>query len=610
VVEDNPLDVELMQRLLETVPEYDFAFHRSEDLRDAINYLEQATPDVIILDLNLPDSKGLETLRTIQGRYSNIPIVVVTGLQNDDMRRDILREGAQDCIDKNDPPMRLLAQNILYAIERHRAQRRQADLERIVMLNPDGIVVSDVDGNIRLRNDAARRLFGDENDASDSWIRRLVAPVTTEAGIVEVEFDGPDGPLICELHASDLFWEGKDARLITIRDRTHERHLADQVRESQKMNAIGRLAGGISHDFNNLLTVIIGYTDLLLRRRVDSDDMDEMLVEIQNAGNRAKSLTSQLLAFSRKSNPRPELLDIAEILQELQRMLNRIIGDHISLSIQPAENMPAVLMDRGQFEQVMLNLVVNARDAMPNGGSVVISCDTVDMTERKHYDGQLETGQYARITVKDSGFGIPPDVIDQVFEPFFTTKPVGSGTGLGLATTYGIVKQHGGTVLVDSTVDVGTTFSVLIPVAEQQEVSLRDERSPESDAPATNEAILYVEDDEFVRKVMRLELEDAGYRVTTVAGPTAAIDLVAQDGWRYDLLISDVSMPGMSGFALVRQLRAKVEQDIHAMFVTGFTPDDARRSDNRSDDPVLQKPFEREELLTAIRDILRKAHSS
>jgi two-component system cell cycle sensor histidine kinase/response regulator CckA len=607
VVEDNPFDVELMQRLLEAVPEYDFEFHRAGDLGQAVAVLEHHTPDVIILDLNLPDSSGLETLRTMQRSYSQIPIVVVTGVTSEDSRREILRSGAQDCIDKNDPPLRLLAHNILYAIERHQAHRRQADLEQLVRLNPDGIIVCDSAGNLCVQNDAARQLF---EHADDVWVREFIAPAATDGRIVEVEFPGAGGTTYCELHASDLNWDGAPARLITVRDRTRERHLADQVRESQKMNAIGRLAGGVSHDFNNLLTVIIGYTDLLLRKRVSADDVDEMLVEIQQAGNRAKALTSQLLAFSRKSNARPELLDVPEVVHELRKMLHRIIGDHIELAMAPHADVSPVLMDRGHLEQVVLNLVVNARDAMPKGGTVSLSFDTLQIGGREQYDADLQPGTYTRIGVTDNGIGIGDDVIDQIFEPFFTTKVMGVGTGLGLATTYGIARQYGGSVVVESAVGKGSTFNVLLPAAPEREVHLGDDVARRGDLRGSGEHVLYVEDDDFVRRVTQLELIDAGYEVTTVSGAGEAIDLVRSNGWHYDVIVSDVSMPGMTGFALLRQLRSEIEVPIRALFTTGYTPEDERRNDNLANDQVLQKPFEREELLGCIRSVLQKTHSS
>lgn len=608
VVEDNPSDAELMQSVLHTLLEYDFAFKSFSKLQDALTYLKTATPDVILLDLNLPDSSGLQTLETMQSKHGEIPIVVITSVADEAMRSRILQSGAEDCIDKNDPPLRLLAHNVLSAIERHRAQRKQGDLEKVVQLNPDGIVViCDADKRICLQNKSAQSLF---RDAEDQGIRDFIDTVTPEAGIVERKFVTDNGTFTCELRASHVTWEGKSARLIAVRDRTRERELADQVRESQKMNAIGRLAGGISHDFNNLLTVIIGYTDLLLRKRASEADVDEMLTEIQNAGFRAKSLTSQLLAFSRISSGQPQLLNVSHVIKDLQKMLTRIIGDDITLSIVPEGQVPQIFMDPGQFEQVIMNLVLNAREAMPSGGSITLKSETARITALARHDDDLKPGEYALVTVQDNGSGIGPEVLGQIFEPFYTTKVSGVGIGLGLATSYGIVKQYNGTIRVDSTVGVGTTFSVYIPASAEREISLHDGNSKSSANEGSGERILYVEDDEFVRKVTQLELIDAGYLVTTISGPLEAIDLIRKEGWHYDLLLSDVSMPDMTGVAMVHALREEFTPDIRAMFITGYTPDGESQIDNRSDDPVLQKPFEREALLSCIQDILRKAHSS
>lgn len=489
--------------------------------------------------------------------------------------------------------------------DRSSAPQHQSDLEQIVARNPDGVVVMTKSGEISLRNPAAATLLA---QVDDDTVRAFLRPAMTTDLLVEVTFEIGGTTVYAELRGADVTWHGVPARLVMIRDRTLEHVLAERALESQKMQAIGRVAGGVAHDFNNLLTVVIGYTDLLLRTDVDEATQDEMLHEILLAGERAKTLTGQLLTFSRNTTPHLELLNPLALVRDLQRMLNRVIGDHISLTIGTEQCDGNIEMDKGQLEQVILNLVVNARDAVSDGGTIVISCETVDVEGQS--SGKIKQGQYVCIHVKDDGVGMSPAVIDHIFEPFYTTKAVGQGTGLGLATTYGIVKQHGGTITVKSSVGKGSTFSVYLPAARQQDETIPVDHDASDVDVSGSERILYVEDDDTVRTVTQLGLIDSGYKVTAVADPQEALNLVSRQGWHFDLVISDVSMPGMSGFAMVNQLREAVNEAVPAMFLTGFTPGDDLQMQNKNADPVLQKPFKYGEFLACVRNTLQEAHMS
>ncbi|HEX8723850.1 MAG TPA: ATP-binding protein [Gemmatimonadaceae bacterium] len=365
-----------------------------------------------------------------------------------------------------------------------------------------------------------------------------------------------------------------------------------QLRQSQKLEAIGTLAGGIAHDFNNLLTVISGFTQFAMTRTEPGTPGADDLRQVVDAAARAATLTRQLLAFSRKQVLTPTILDAGEVVEGVVPMLRRLIGEHIQLHIERGDTLTRILADRGQLEQVIINLVVNARDAMPSGGTITIDLANV-------HPGGAEP-PVVRMRVRDTGTGIPADMLDRIFEPFFTTKEVGKGTGLGLATVYGIVKQTGGSVRVESTVGVGTTFVIDLPAAGEPAAAGADGAAPMV-LPRGSETILLVEDEAGVRTLARRTLEELGYLVVAAAAPAEA--LAASADVDVDLVLTDVVMPGMNGPSLVAQYAATHEAPA-VVYMSGYADDALGGFTIDEQTNFLRKPFTPAELARMVRAAL------
>lgn len=390
---------------------------------------------------------------------------------------------------------------------------------------------------------------------------------------------------------------------VVVRDLTERRRMEEDLRQSQKLEAVGRLAGGVAHDFNNLLTVINGYTEMLIADTPANDDRLESLRAVKDAGERATSLAGQLLAFSRKAIVEPKMLDLNGAIESTVKMLSRVIGEDIRIATELDPSLEPALVDPGQFEQVVMNLMVNARDAMETGGRIAIATANVAIGEAD-FDGGLDVpcGRYVEMTVTDTGRGIDDDVKTRIFEPFFTTKSLGKGTGLGLATVYGIVKQAGGHITVASAVGQGSTFRILLPTAE---VAAKAERSTTTSViPRGHETILLVEDEDGVRKLARQALTTQGYVVIEAASGRSAIELVEKRTDRIDLLVTDVIMPDIGGRELVDRLRPKLP-GIRVLYMSGYTDDAVVRHGVASAaDAFLQKPFSLSSLAKKVRSVL------
>lgn len=401
---------------------------------------------------------------------------------------------------------------------------------------------------------------------------------------------------------------GKVEKLIIVnRDITERRELERQLVLSQRLEAVGRLSGGIAHDFNNLLGVIIGYSEALQQSIGTEDPLREPVDEIRKAGQRAATLTQQLLAFSRKQVMEPKVLDLNAIVLDMEKMLRRLIGEDVELKFKVAKELWNVKADRGQIEQVVLNLVVNARDAMPRGGELRIETTNAELTEadtrRYRY---VVPGAYAVLRVSDTGTGMDAATQAHIFEPFFTTKEKGKGTGLGLATVYGVVKQSGGYIWVDSALEKGATFSIFLPRVAGAEQRDAHEKAPErhSDGART---ILLVEDEASLRKLTRTTLTQAGYRVLEAGDAAEAMQIAASSSSRIDLLLTDVIMPGMSGGDLAKKLSPQHPQ-MHILFMSGYTDGAIEvQGDLKPGLVVLRKPFTRDTLLSAVEEALLHA---
>ena len=381
--------------------------------------------------------------------------------------------------------------------------------------------------------------------------------------------------------------------------------LEQQLLQAQKMEAVGRLAGGVAHDFNNLLTVILGYNEMLREQMKEDPVALDYVHEVREASERASSLTNQLLAFSRRQVTMPRIVDLNELVRNIDKMLRRIIGEDIRLDIRVDPALPAVNVDPSHIDQVIMNLAVNSRDAMPGGGTLTIETAHVDLTEQyaaSHID--LGPGSYARLTVSDTGSGMDAATRVRIFEPFFTTKEKGKGTGLGLSIVYGIVKQNGGEILVYSEPGQGTAFKIYLPAAQGAAPALPAATADAAAGPATG-TILLVEDEEQVRNLTRAMLMWQGYRVLDFAAPADALRHVREQSEAVDLLLTDIVMPNMSGLELVREVKTSLP-GIKVLFMSGYTDTTVTGQGMLPPDaPFLQKPFTAASLLDKVRETLR-----
>jgi PAS domain S-box-containing protein len=394
--------------------------------------------------------------------------------------------------------------------------------------------------------------------------------------------------------------------LVYLRDVTERKSLESQLVQAQKMEAVAQLAGGIAHDFNNLLTAILGSTELLLAETGAADPRREDIQEIGRAAHRASGLVRQLLAYSRKQVMQPRLVNLNAIVQEMGGMLRRVVGERITLRLDLDPTLGSVLADPGQIEQVIANLGVNARDAMPAGGALTIATANVSAAGiPAPGDDRLSAGPLVALTVSDTGMGMDEHVLAHLFEPFFTTKELGRGTGLGLATVYGIVRQSGGTIQVASQPREGSTFTVYFPRAAASNVAVSIQSSP-PEAPGGSETVLVAEDEMSVRHLVCRVLRGKGYRVLEAPDGEAALD-VAESAGNIDLLVTDLVMPGMGGAALASSL-VRLRPALRVVFITGYAPEAVERQGELAvGSGLLEKPFTADQLARKVREALAAA---
>ncbi|NOR62605.1 MAG: response regulator [Rhodobacteraceae bacterium] len=482
---------------------------------------------------------------------------------------------------------------------------------------PVALIRLSTDGEIVGVNGAARVLLGNANLVGKNFseeieglgrsMRVRVAEALKGSGIRTTEmgrFLKNGKEIFLQVSLMAMRFENRDCLVVVLSDKTELKILEAQFVQSQKMQAVGQLAGGVAHDFNNLLTAINGHCDLLLLRHEAGDTDYGDLIQIRQNANRAAALVRQLLAFSRKQTLRPKVLKLARTLAQLSQLLNRLLGEKVNLKINIAEDLNLVRVDERQLEQVIMNLVVNARDAMLDGGDVMISADNVELKKPFERDrATVPTGNYVCITIKDTGTGISPDNIAKIFEPFFTTKRVGEGTGLGLSTVYGIIKQTGGFVFVDSILEQGTKFIVYLPsyVGEISSEPVKSEVQPAMSIEAElSGRILLVEDEDPVRSFAARALRMRGYKVDEAESAEKALELLALNGAQYDLYISDIIMPGKDGPTWVREALQK-HPETKVIFMSGYAEDafEDGKPDIK-DAGFLQKPFSLAELSDSV----------
>jgi len=521
--------------------------------------------------------------------------------------------------------LQFVSTQVAMTIERKRAEealRISGERYRDLVENANDIIYThDLAGNFTSLNATGEKITGypreeitrmnisqilsrEQFDIARRMLDRMLAGETRTTQ--ELEIAARDGrKLALEVSTRLLRRDGKPVGVQGIaRDMSDRRKLEEQLRQAQKMEAVGRLAGGIAHDFNNLLGVLMGYSELILDRLEPGHPLRKSAEEIGKAAERAASLTRQLLAFSRQQVLAPKVLDLNQVLEEMKLLLRRLIREDVDLRIHPSERLGRVMADRNQIEQVILNLALNARDAMLNGGRLTI--ETADVEIEKDYAERkpiVQPGRYVLLAVSDSGVGMDAETQAHIFEPFFTTKEKGKGTGLGLATVYGVVKQSGGYIWVYSEQGVGSTFKVYLPRVEESAEAAEPSAGPRTSARG-HETILLVEDEEGVREVAREFLQNFGYTVLAAGSPTEALRTAAEHTGEIHLLLTDVVMPEMGGRDLAEHL-ARLRPQMRVLYMSGYT-DDAIVHHGVLDAGVafLQKPFLRGALQRKVREVL------
>lgn len=602
-----------------------------EDMAEA---LEAQAWDIIISDYSLPRFNGLEALRIAKNFDPDIPFILISGTIGEDIAVAAMKAGAHDYMMKDN------LKRLIPAVKRelHDAQVRRAhrksesdlkdskDMLQSIIDNAAAVIyLKDTQGNYILINKQYEALFDTSNDQIKGKndydifpekvadvLRKNDRKVIDANSAMEFEEVIPhDGGPHIYISVKFPLCDASEVPISVCSistDITERKKLEAQFLQAQKMEAIGTLTGGIAHDFNNLLTVIIGNAELLEEQIRRGHYEAEYLEEIKNAGQRATNLVHQLLTFSRKQIIKPRLINLNGVLKDLEKMLGRIIGEDILLEIIPSAGLWPVNIDPGQVEQVIMNLAVNARDAMPDGGNLNIKTENIELEPGYFHDHAVENliGPYVMLTVSDTGIGMDAETRERAFEPFFTTKEKGKGTGLGLSTVYGIVKQNGGYVWTYSEPGQGTVIKIYLPKGKEDTAEFKRAKTVEGSSKGA-ETILVVEDDQSLRKLSRVILERYGYKVLDAKSGRDALRIAREYEGAIQLVLTDVVMPEMNGADLVKHL-IRLKPDLKCIFMSGYSENTiSSRGLLNSNINLIEKPFSAKTLVGRVRQVLNEA---
>ena len=628
LAEDNPDDATLIARELRKSG-VDVTIRRVDSAAAFRIALSEVDPDVVLTDHSMPQFTAHDALKIARDARPQTPVIVVTGSLDEETAADYIKEGAADYILKTH--LTRLPAALVGALERRRALiateaahkallGSEAKFAKAFNANPSGMVITTMEGRVVDVNEAFVRTLGYTREEAIGrntvdlglWPTReerlRVIQQSQSLGrvqTVEIEARTKEGLSRTLLFSAELIeLDGAPHFLVLTTDITERRQLEDQLRQAGKMEAVGQLAGGVAHDFNNILTAILGYADLLAADLPAADRRLEDLDEIRKAARRATALTRQLLAFSRKQVLEPRVLGLNDLVDNMDKMLRPILGENVELRAAPAADLHAVRADPNQIEQVILNLAINARDAMPKGGKLTIETANVELdADYAARHATVVPGHYVLLAVSDTGTGMDEATQKRIFEPFFTTKEAGRGTGLGLSTVYGIVKQSGGSIWVYSELGKGTTFKLYLPAVDAPTEDLGRAAAPATDLAGT-ETVLLVEDDEQLLHLAQRALAARGYTVLAADRGATALDIARRHRGSIHALLTDVSIPDMDGRALAAALRAE-RPEMRLLYMSGYA-DQAIVHHGVLDADVayLPKPFTTEAIARRVREVL------
>ncbi len=634
-LEDDPIDAELVQAKLEEAG-LTFKITCVQNRAEYDEALRQCSYKIILADFRLPTYDGMSALRLAQELCPDIPFIFVSGTMGEEAVIEGLTEGATDYVLKQRltrlvPAIRRAIHEAENWKERKRAEEELNKLSRAVEQSASTIIITDSQGYIEYANPRLAETSGYSLAEILKQHTRIFKSGLTSPEMYQQLWEtitaGKEwrGEFHNRKKNGELYWEstsispiknadGVITHFLAVKEDITERKqaeetrskLEEQLRQAQKMESIGQLASGVAHDFNNLLTVIHGYADLIQHKIGPGGPLAEDLEQIRRASERAATLTRQLLAFSRQQVLSPTILDLNDLVTDLHKMLGRLIGEDIRLTTILEPELWAITADPGQIEQVVMNLVVNARDAMPTGGKVTIETKNIHLDEgyaQTHFE--VPIGPCVMLTVTDTGHGMDKQTLTRIFEPFFTTKEQGKGTGLGLATVYGIIKQSGGDITVYSEPGQGTTFSIYLPATEENSDTSLPAHQNQSLTRHRSETILLVEDNDLVRNIVHDVLQTEGYTILETDSGAEALLIARQEQGKIDLLLTDVVMPEMSGGELAEQLQALYPQ-IKVLFMSGYTDVVVRQKLLSAEIEFISKPFSPGSLAEKVHQVLDK----